>query len=357
MDNKGIQAVNAFLASPAQVGGWLHVLARTTALLWPQPKGSRNFSFLPLAQGAPVSLDRYRPTVVPPSRHLLPADETLFTYRCEPTGEVRYQPPEAPPRQILAGVRPCDLKGIAQLDAVMADAPADPLYGARRAATAIIGVDCLAPCDSRCFCAATGSLAFRGGADLFLTPLADGVLVEVTSDRGAELLAGAGFAPCGNAAALREQAEADRPVPFGRALAASPAELPAVLRAGYRSPVYGRHGERCFSCGTCNLVCPTCYCFEVRDDLALDGAGGRRSRTWDACMIPAFAEVAGGHNFRPQVGERQRHRLKRKFEYLPDRFGTGPFCVGCGRCGRQCAADIDILVMINEIVAEQGGAA
>ncbi|MDH3394502.1 MAG: 4Fe-4S dicluster domain-containing protein, partial [Desulfobulbaceae bacterium] len=188
-------------------------------------------------------------------------------------------------------------------------------------------------------------------------PLADGLLLEALSERGEELLAGSSFAACKDGESRRLAAEAGRPIPFGRQLNATVEDLPEILRKGYSSKVYQRHGERCFSCGTCNLVCPTCYCFEVRDDMALDGASGRRSRTWDSCMVPGFAEVAGPHNFRPEVGERQRHRLKRKFEYLPERFAHGSFCVGCGRCGRQCTANIDIFDMVNDIVVETGGGA
>jgi len=349
--------VNDYLANHDQVAGWLQRLAGEGEVLLPCPVGGKNFAFAPLLATTPVRFDRYLPTVAPPARHLLPADETIFTYERDADGNCCYAAAQPPQPMILAGVRPCDLQAIAHLDAVMIDAPADPLYLARRAVTTVIGVNCLSPCDERCFCAAVGALHCRQGADIFLTPAAAGMLVEVLTERGAALVASAGFATCDDAAGKREAAEGQRPQVFGRKLATEPGNLPGILREGYRSPLYAHHGSRCFSCGTCNLVCPTCYCFEMKDDLALDGMSGRRSRTWDACMIPAFAEVAGGHNFRPEVGERQRHRLKRKFEYLPERFGSGPFCVGCGRCGRQCTADIDILTMVNEIVAETGGAA
>ena len=346
-----------YLVATEQAGDWLYSLTTAQTLYWPQSVGKRNFSFLPVTAREDIVFDHYLPTIVPPGRRLLPDDETLFTSSRDDDSAVRYQPPEPPQAMILAGVRPCDLKAVAQLDAVMADAPADPLYLARRANTVIIGINCLAPCDDRCFCASAGALDSVAGADIFLTPLADGLLVEQLSERGGELLADASFEVCEDGDARKAAAASSRPQPFGRAIAASVEALPEILRAAYSSPVYNRTGERCFSCGTCNLVCPTCYCFEVRDELALDGASGRRSRTWDSCMIPAFAEVAGPHNFRPEVGERQRHRLKRKFEYLPERFDLGSFCVGCGRCGRQCTADIDILTMVNEIVAESGGAA
>ena len=349
--------MNDYLAKHDEVARWLHTLAGEGELLLPLPAGRKNFAFGPLTAPEQVRFDRYLPTLVPPGRRLLPADETIFTYERDGEGGCNYRPADAAQRLILAGVRPCDLKGIAQLDAVMADPPADPLYLARRVKTLIIAVNCLAPCDDRCFCAVVGALHHRQGADIFLTPVADGLLVQPLTPCGEALAVKGGFAPCADGEERRRAAEGQRPSPFGRQLGVDPAALPELLRRGYRSEVYDRHGERCFSCGTCNLVCPTCYCFEVKDDMALDGASGRRSRTWDSCMIPAFAEVAGGHNFRPRVGERQRHRVKRKFEYLPERFGAGSFCVGCGRCGRQCTASIDIFSMVNDLVSEAGGAA
>ncbi|MBF0562847.1 MAG: sulfite reductase, partial [Alphaproteobacteria bacterium] len=42
--------------------------------------------------------------------------------------------------------------------------------------------------------------------------------------------------------------------------------------------------------------------------------------------------------------------VKRKFEYLIKRFGGDSFCVGCGRCGRQCTAGIDIFDIVNDLV-------
>jgi CO dehydrogenase/acetyl-CoA synthase alpha subunit len=66
-------------------------------------------------------------------------------------------------------------------------------------------------------------------------------------------------------------------------------------------------------------------------------------------MLPEFTVVAGGHNFRPEPAARQRHRVKRKFEYLMERFGGESFCVGCGRCGRQCTTHIDIFEIVNDV--------
>jgi Fe-S oxidoreductase len=62
--------------------------------------------------------------------------------------------------------------------------------------------------------------------------------------------------------------------------------------------------------------------------------------------------VGGGHNFRPEPAARQRHRVNRKFTYLPEKFEHGAACVGCGRCGRQCTSHIDIFDIVTDLIQE-----
>ena len=97
--------------------------------------------------------------------------------------------------------------------------------------------------------------------------------------------------------------------------------------------------EKCLSCGNCTNVCPTCYCFDVRDEPELDLSKGRRIRVWDSCQHESFAKVAGGESFRKQRSERQRHRFSRKYSYPMARYKR-LFCTGCGRCSRSCMAKI-----------------
>ncbi len=345
--------MSGYLGNLAQLSDWLRGLCDRMTVHYPQREGSVNWNFRPLAADSEIAFQGYHSSIIPPARQLLPDQEVLFTFRRKPDGGVEFIEQSAAAEQVLAGVRPCDLRAIAQMDAVHADPPADTHYLRRRAATRIVAFNCLHPCSERAFCASTGSLHQRDGADCFVTLNGDEAVIEAQTEAGAALLADAGFAACADAPARREAAEATRPQPFGRQLEAPPEQLPALLREAYRSSVWERYAERCFSCGTCNLVCPTCYCFEVCDEMALDGASGQRTRTWDGCMVPGFAEVAGGHQFRAQTAERQRHRIKRKFEYLPERFaGLGSFCVGCGRCGQQCTTGIDIFDMVNDIARE-----
>ncbi|KAA3627800.1 MAG: hypothetical protein DWQ09_11610 [Proteobacteria bacterium] len=347
--------MSGFRSSRQQVSGWLRRLAESYTVHFPQPEGSANWNYHPLAPESAVTLAGYRPTIIPPGRHLMPDQEVLFGFRRRPEGGIEFIEMPPAPSQIIAGVRPCDLRAIVQMDAVHADPPSDTHYLRRRAATRIIAFNCLQPCDDRAFCAATGALSQREGADCFVTLIGDEAVIEALTRAGESLLEAAGFDSCEDAVARRQAAEAGRPQPFGRQLEAPAQQMPELLRKAYHSPVWAYYAERCFSCGTCNLVCPTCYCFEVCDEMALGGQSGQRTRTWDGCMVPGFAEVAGGHNFRAAAAERQRHRIKRKFEYLPERFGLGSFCVGCGRCGRQCTTDIDIFDMVNDIAREACG--
>jgi len=112
--------------------------------------------------------------------------------------------------------------------------------------------------------------------------------------------------------------------------------------------------QDCFSCGSCNTTCPTCYCFDVQDNWNLDQKTGERSRYWDACLTEDFSKVSLGagaqENFREEKAERFRHRFMRKATYLNKELG-GPACVGCGRCSQSCTADIaDPVTVINKIM-------
>ncbi|MBF0624441.1 MAG: 4Fe-4S dicluster domain-containing protein [Magnetococcales bacterium] len=344
--------MTASVAGEAAILDWIRTLGSRGPVFFPQKIGRQSLGFQPVRRESVLEFAGYHPTLAPPGKRLAPAVEVLFQYRSTPDRGLEFSPPPQPPGQILAGVRSCDLKAIHLMDRVNGAAPGDPLYLARRAGTTLLAVDCLQPCDTACFCAAVGSLGWRQGADLFLTPLEEAhYLMEALTPAGATLLAEAGFDPCPDPETHRRRAEARRANPFGRHWPVPVTELPTLLDHQWQSPVWSRHVERCFSCGTCNLVCPTCYCFDVRDDFDLAAPQeGQRQRSPDGCMLPGFAAVAGGHDFRPQPEGRQRHRVRRKFQYLGARHGGDSFCIGCGRCGRQCTAGIDIFAIVTDLI-------
>jgi sulfhydrogenase subunit beta (sulfur reductase) len=345
------------LATPDEIIDWLASLAEEQSMFFPSKWGEKSYRFQEVKGRAGLQLGEYLPTVVPPVKLLAPARDEIFRFTRANEGRAEVVPSVDTRKRLIAGVRPCDLKGIFLMDLFFKEGVEDPYYCSRRENTTIIAQACVTPCDDRAFCAAVDSLDHRVGADLFLTPLKGGdVLVEVLTEKGAVLAEATAFRPCDDGPARKVGEVASRPEVFGRSWSTGVGNLPGIIEKQWNSPVWEKHVERCFSCGTCNLVCPTCYCFDVSDDLNLDVQTGNRVRTWDSCMLPHFAEVAGGHNFRPEPAGRQRHRVKRKFEYLVKRFAHGAVCVGCGRCGRQCTSGIDIFDIVDDLVKEGGAA-
>jgi len=339
-----------YLATKTSVVNWLRGLSSENQVYFPQKHGEVSYRFTPVRTDSDIQFERYAPTIVPPVKQLAPARDELLQFKRSESGKTEVRASLDTCFRILAGVRPCDLKGIFLMDLFFKNGAPDAYYLARRENTAIVGCSCVAPCDSRAFCEAVESLNHTEGADVFLTPQGgDDFLVEVKTELGKKLTSPAGWRPS------EEVRRTSKPVQqFGRAFSASVPEITKLVAGRFNSPVWEKHVSRCFSCGTCNLVCPTCYCFDVADDLNLDVTSGTRTRTWDGCMLPGFAVVVGGHNFRAEPAARQRHRVKRKFEYLPEKHGHGAVCVGCGRCGRQCTSHIDIYDIVSDLIQEGG---
>ena len=342
-----------YLATQKEIVDWIKRLAAENPLYFPEKHGAASYRFTRVGPGSDIQFDHYTPTVVPPVKLLVPAREELLHFRTDADGKTEVQPSLDTSFRIIAGVRSCDLKGIFLMDLFFKEGVPDAYYLARRENTAVIGYACNTPCDERAFCAAVDSLDHTEGADVYITPVKGGdLLVEVKTRLGETLTAGVDWKPCEDGAARRIGAVTARPEPFGRTFPAALPEISRIVEKNYESPAWDKHVKRCFSCGTCNLVCPTCYCFDVADDLHLDVASGNRTRSWDGCMLPHFAEVGGGHNFRPEPAARQRHRVNRKFTYLPEKFERGAACVGCGRCGRQCTSHIDIFDIVTDLIQE-----
>ena len=98
--------------------------------------------------------------------------------------------------------------------------------------------------------------------------------------------------------------------------------------------------EVCLACTNCTMVCPTCFCTDVRQTSDLMGTETVSERQWASCFTLDFARVAHG-NFRPKVKDRYRQWLTHKFSTWVDQFGSFG-CVGCGRCITWCPVGIDV---------------
>ena len=337
--------------------GLLHLLdgaAETLRLMAPVKRGRKSFAFEWVDHSSEVALDYVR-TVLPAKKAVLPPRETLLEFSRGPKQRASAVVERTP--FVLFGVHPCDLAALGQLDwaFLRRNDVRDPHYAARREAVTIVGMDCMP--DEYCFCTSVGTEAARETADLFLTPIAAGYLVEIATSKGRGLLRTAPL----REPSRQELAEADawraaKADRITRRLDAEVAALPEILERQYESPIWEDTAQRCYSCGTCTNVCPTCFCFDVDDELALSLSAGSRKRRWDSCQFLDFALVAGPHNFRGERSSRVRHRWLRKFAYLHREYGR-PFCTGCGRCTQACTTGIDLTGVLNEVIAESRGEA
>ncbi|MBI5969341.1 MAG: 4Fe-4S dicluster domain-containing protein [Deltaproteobacteria bacterium] len=296
------------------------------------------YEFAPLESPSQLCLD-YDVTIFSPKKYILPPRETLLKFKmgkvvsCEPVLESR---PLA-----IVGVHPYDIKGIAQLDRIFAEANDDEHYRKRRQDTVIIGVD-IKRASPYAFCKSMNSATVQEGFDLLLTDMGESYVVAVGTKKGEGLLEQQALSKPATKEEMAKRAEVQEKIPYMFSLNTintSYEDLPKLLTDRANSKLFEELAEKCFSCGSCNLVCPTCYCFDVQDDVNLNLSAGERFRLWDGCLLEGFAKVATGENFREDRSQRIRHRIFRKGKYIYEKYGEHG-CVGCGRCASACLPDI-----------------
>lgn len=307
--------------------------------------------FGPPSRWSDVRMD-YARTALPPKKYVLPPREAMFAF--DPVSGYRDLVEETRRPVVLFGVHPYDIHGLNILDRVFVQGRyRDPYYAERRRNTAIIGVDFVP--DRHHFAESTDTDAVDGGFDLFLHDIGEDYLVRVGTARGDDITIKSGCL-------FQEPGEADI-AEFKRRSAQRRAayrtrvdlrDLPEILEMEYRSRVWEDLARRCLSCGACSLVCPTCYCHDVRDEPSLGDRTGVRVRSWDSCLFRTHALVAGGENFRKERSSRIKFRYYHKQRGFVAEYGRTS-CVGCGRCTVSCPAGIDIVSVIAAIRGEDHG--
>ena len=334
-----------------QLPGLFEKWSQTHALYVPAALREGFYDLVPWKKDLEIAWD-YDVAYNSPKRFLLPPHETLITFNrktCEAAPVF-----EAPP-QILFGVHPYDVKAVNQLDQLLETGSPDQNYVRRRAATVIMAYEPLTV-SSTAFWASVGAATAAHGYDLYWTKIGPASFtVEVGSAKGEELLSLCGPLLPATAGDKEGARRAKARILFKarkNGLRYNWEETPRLLAKCWDSPLWRRYSQMCLACGSCNLVCPTCYCFDIREEADDQLEEGKRFREWDGCMLEGFAKVAGNHNFRPKAQDRYRHRYFRKGKYIYDKIGELG-CVGCGRCVRACTAGIaNPLKVFNELWEE-----
>jgi len=293
-------------------------------------------------------------TIHPLKSFFIPAYRKVSEYFTSPSNSGKQED------RIILGAKNCDLNALKILDSVYSGEKfgkeyKDPFYIEAREKTILISSDCTSP-DEVCFCTLVGGKPFpEQGFDLNLSPLEEGFVVQVGSEKGKKLIKEYESLFSSVDQGIIKKRKRNREKTF-RLVENINKEFKTALsyqelvRDRYSSPVWKEHSETCVDCGGCNQICPTCRCFLLSDKRVKEGY--ERFYLWDACLLTGFARVAGGANPRSRLSQRFANRFLCKFYFFPENIGLDA-CTGCGRCIAVCIGKIDMREVFRDLAAEE----
>jgi ferredoxin len=331
-----------------EITKWLDQLLETREVIAPVTGHCGDVILSTISSPAQVLWD-FGNSLLPPKQFVLPQTDPIVAIRRNGQG-YEVEPIYDDSHRILFNVRSCDVKGIAFLSRMHEMEPADASYIRRSNNITVISLTCNTPCPL-CFCVCTDSGPFlREGYDIQLTDLGENCLVEIGSEKGKAAVSGAAnlfrIATDGEVSE-RKRLEATARSRFAQETCHFASAMRRISTGRVQDALWAKMSDWCLECGGCSLICPTCYCFSVRDRDR--DATWIRCRTWDSCQYAAFTLEASGHNPREQRKDRMKRRFLHKVSaqyYLRD--GTLG-CVGCGRCIKVCLGMTDMPAVVDAV--------
>ncbi|MHA1743362.1 MAG: 4Fe-4S dicluster domain-containing protein [Candidatus Heimdallarchaeota archaeon] len=289
-----------------------------------------------IGSSSEITLD-YINTKYSPKKFFLPDDEILF--RFEKRGKkIKLIESFEKEKRVIFGIRPCDVNALLVLDKLLIDKTRDAYYIAKRKNTLLFAVDCI-EAGKNCFCYVFGMDKLTSGYDLLFTPVKSGFFVRAGSREGEKMMKESKhFKAAGKPPKIN--------LKFKKKFRLKDVE--SKLEKFYDDERWKDVARNCISCAACTEVCPTCYCFEVKDYVDFDGSG-ERVRHRSSCLLKSFSRVAGDFVFRKSRVDRIKQFVYHKLLYFKEKHGV-QLCVGCGRCIDVCPTGIDFFKESERIV-------
>lgn len=268
---------------------------------------------------------------------IFPVCQTLFQFDENSCTETKSDDSKG----LIVFARACDVNGLKRLDNMFLSNGgfSDVYYKTLREKVRIFLIECTSSFDT-CFCVSMGtnqtqdySVACKLGGDTISLQVKDREFMDVFAGETAQEYT-PGF--------VTENA-----VKVTIPNITSQAEVTAIHGMDFWAEV----SENCISCGGCNMVCPTCSCFDTVDYLNQENSRkGERRRIWSSCMLPDYSKTAGGAIARPKAEQMMRFKALHKVYDYKTRFGGDEtMCVGCGRCVHRCPKEICFSDTINRL--------
>lgn len=254
--------------------------------------------------------------------------------------------------RIIVGAKDCDIRSLTEIqdNIYLKGTIEDPFYKERREKYYIITVDCPEPAET-CFCNLVEGRPYPlMGGDINLSFGNQGIIVDVLSGKGEELVDKMGDLFKEIPEAELKQREKTRADAEHKLAKINPDEIPFDLDTRIERQLdtgfWHKALANCVDCQACERICPTCYCFLLYD---IPGSKGfDRVKVLDWCYHAAYGRVGGGANPLAHFSHRLRNRFECKFMSFVRNFKVMA-CTGCGRCIAACTGKIDIREVLRSL--------
>ncbi|MFL0168207.1 anaerobic sulfite reductase subunit AsrA [Candidatus Clostridium helianthi] len=260
---------------------------------------------------------------------LLPISQTLFYFTEDSIKEA-----DAPKKGAIIFLRSCDLHAVKRMDDIyLRNGQEDYYYKRIRENAKFILMGCENSFEN-CFCVSMETNK-NDEYNAYLKVNGDNVYVDVKDEE------------LGNLFKVDETLDVKPDFVTENSVKVS---IPDNLSLDVmKSDMWKEYSARCIACGRCNFVCPTCTCFTMQDVFYTDnGKAGERRRVWASCHVDGYTNMAGGHSFRLDKGQRMRFKVLHKVYDYKKKWGYH-MCVGCGRCDDICPEYISFSNCVNKL--------
>ncbi len=309
-------------------------LAKKFSVVAPVRREDGEYVFSKLGEDSSPDFN-YRPTVLSIKQFFFPAKEETFAFD---TKKKKVLPQARPEKIVLFGLNLRDTEALVQLDEIMKKPKPDYFYFQKRNLATVVSIINV-----------TDSLP-HVGVDLILEKVNDKEYKATPLTKEGRKILESRYFKNTKKIKIKVNPKSKKMAKL-RELLLDPELLKDAVEWSWEGipEIWDDLAKQCLGCGICTYVCPLCHCFSVEDRCALSGEKCTKTREWDACTLPGFAQITGGHNFHRTIKERYYNWFFHKFVRAYKEFGKSQ-CVACGRCAMYCPARIDIEKVLVDIV-------